>query len=173
MTRYVLTLNWFVQIFLYHCILCFLQIKSVQLCVPQNAGDSLKNPLPPPTTATKSIINFFDLAVKNCRKIQPTPFTLTLTHPVYFDFDPPPRYSDPLPRLFAPKSSTSIWLFITKLNLQLVTKYLRQTLVFMWNRALRGFPDIYYFLKVLSLRLLNNSWGNSYIPAYLVYTRIY
>ena len=28
--------------FLYHCILRFLQIKSVQVCAPQNAVDSLK-----------------------------------------------------------------------------------------------------------------------------------
>ena len=46
LTRYPLTSNWFIQIFVYHCILRFLQIKFVQVCVPQNAGDSLKTFLP-------------------------------------------------------------------------------------------------------------------------------
>ena len=58
LTRYLLTSKWFVQIFLYHCILRFLQIKSVQVCAPQNAGDSLKKPLPP-IRATNNIISCF------------------------------------------------------------------------------------------------------------------
>ena len=39
---YFLTLNWYVQIFLYHCKLRFLQIKSAQACALPNAGDSIK-----------------------------------------------------------------------------------------------------------------------------------
>ena len=65
-----------------------------------------------------------------------------LTHPVYFDLpfifsekfqtslapfilipSPVPIYSDPLHVYSAPKSTTSIWLFIIKLHLNL-TKYL-------------------------------------------------
>ena len=30
--------------------------------------------------------------------------------------------------------------------------------------AFRNFPDISYFLKMLSLKSLRNSWGNVYIP---------
>ena len=30
--------------------------------------------------------------------------------------------------------------------------------------AFRNFPDISYFLKMLSLKSLRNSWGNAYIP---------
>ena len=33
---YLFTLNWYIQIFLYYCKLCFLQIKSVQVCYLQN-----------------------------------------------------------------------------------------------------------------------------------------
>ena len=35
------------SLFLYHCILRFLQIKSVQACASQTSGDSLKKALPP------------------------------------------------------------------------------------------------------------------------------
>ena len=33
---YLFTLNWYIQIFLYYYKLCFLQIKSVQVCYLQN-----------------------------------------------------------------------------------------------------------------------------------------
>ena len=51
--RYLLISNWFFQIFLYHYILRFLHIKSIQICAPQDVGDSLKKFLFP-TCATKN-----------------------------------------------------------------------------------------------------------------------
>ena len=61
LTGYLLTSNWFVQIFFfYYCILRFLQIKSVQVCVHQNDGDSLRKPLPA-AVAAKNIIKWFHL----------------------------------------------------------------------------------------------------------------
>ena len=43
------------SLFLYHGILRFPQIKSVQACAPQTSGDSLKKPLPP-TRAPKNMV---------------------------------------------------------------------------------------------------------------------
>ena len=52
---YLLTWNWYVQIFLYNCKLRFFQIKFVQVCAPQNDGNSITTRL---TKATKNIINW-------------------------------------------------------------------------------------------------------------------
>ena len=51
----------------------------------------------------------------------------------------------------------------SKVNLQSFTKYLRQTLVFMWNSALQ---EKFKLPKILGLKAFGNSWGNSYIPVY-------
>ena len=87
------------------------------------------------------------------------------------------------------------------------TKYLRQTLLFLWNSALRekvnfyfsgvfllvlkkfsvreedrtldyhsmkfwGFPDVFKFLKIVSLKLFGKLWGDSYIPCLLWITAL-
>ena len=57
---YFLTLNWYVQIFLYHCKLHFLQIKSAQVCALLNAGDSIK---------TNNIINWSMSFLEKCKNV--------------------------------------------------------------------------------------------------------
>ena len=61
--------NWYVQIFLYHFKLRFIEIRSVQVCALENAGDSIKMPL---TRATKKkiiIINWSISFLKRAKNI--------------------------------------------------------------------------------------------------------
>ena len=56
-------------------------------------------------------------------------------------------------------------------DLQSFAKYLRQTLVFMWNSEIRESFDFYFsavsFDNFLSFKSFGNSWGNSYIACLL------
>ena len=132
----LLTSNWYDQIFLYHCKLRFVQIKSVQVWASQNAVDFIKTPF---TRWTKNIISWSISFVERTKKffwqvlqemIQVcwlgsqnffANFNLTclfwpLVYYIFWEILNPLFIAILSPVYSETKSATSIWLFIPKLN---------------------------------------------------------
>ena len=84
-----------------------------QVCTPQNSGAFLKK-TPPPTGATKNIMNW-PPDLLNC--YLEVPFIIFSGKFLEYFLTPSPVYS-------VPKSTTSTWLFFTKLKLSFI-KYLK------------------------------------------------
>ena len=124
MARYLRVSNWFVQIFLYHCKLRFLQFNYVQVCVPQN---SVLSKRPHPTIrVTKNIKNwficfflifcgrfyrkwvmFFDLTVKVMSQIWARHLFWSTLYCNFWNIQAPSHL------LWPPPHSFQIWIFYT------------------------------------------------------------